>query len=465
MNKARRNPAVVAGLLGAWGAVVPQTAHAATLADLGRDVAGNPVATFALGVACGAAATSVVALLARAHARREDAEKDEQAEEPTAVLGARGAVAASEEASLEAPVAPAAQAESNQPAQPAAPAPSRSYAAPKMAELAGHYVGVMPVSGAYSVDETIARPVNAVIASRVPAVDEESANENDYVNVAERYVKHETLSARMAARARGVASVLHDRLGGDKFEGLPIIERADGSVGDVGTSWWNERLGESVRLVGAPDQLDFAPSVNQTADSLEIPAWMDPAPRRAVAAQAEAARGEGADGRKLTPAMEFARSRAARIARSVPEVYQGKYPERRDADELDQGDLWETALEAMDENIDRGPRVPAFNDVVGSADTIDDPTGLEDPTKFIPFRTPAGHPEVVDTESYIDYLIDDEFSRNKSQAARRSSREYLHVIQGGSQSLKSTAKLHRTRQRGSQAVYKPRHMASMVREA
>ena len=465
MNKARRNPAVFAGLLGAWGAVVPQTAHAATLADLGRDVAGNPVATFALGVACGAAATSVVALLARAHARSENAEKDEQAEEPTAVLGARGAVAASDEASLEAPVTPAAQAESNQPAQPASPAPSRGYAAPKMAEPAGHYVGVMPVSGAYSVDETIARPVNAVIASRVPAVDEESANENDYVNVAERYVKHETLSARMAARARGVASVLHDRLGGDKFEGLPIIERADGSVGDVGTSWWNERLGESVRLVGAPDQLDFAPSVNQTADSLEIPAWMDPAPRRAAAAQTEAAQGEGAEGRKLTPAMEFARSRAARIARSVPEVYQGKYPERRDADELDQGDLWETALEAMDENIDRGPRVPAFNDVVSSADTIDDPTGLEDPTKFIPFRTPAGHPEVVDTESYIDYLIDDEFSRNKSQAARRSSREYLHVIQGGSQSLKSTAKLHRTRQRGAQAAYKPRHMASMVREA
>ena len=200
MNKARRNPAVVAGLLGAWGAVVPQTAYAATLADLGRDVAGNPVATFALGVACGVAATSVVALLAQAHARREDAEKDDQAEEPTAVLGARGAVAASEEAGLEAPVAPAAQAESCQPAQPATPAPSRSYAAPKMAEPADHYVGVMPVSGAYSVDETIARPVNAVIASRVPAVDEESANENDYVNVAERYVKHETLSARMAAR-------------------------------------------------------------------------------------------------------------------------------------------------------------------------------------------------------------------------------------------------------------------------
>lgn len=464
MNKARRNPAVVAGLLGAWGAVVPQTAHAATLADLGRDVAGNPVATFALGVACGAAATSVVALLARAHARGEGAEKDEQAEEPTAVLGARGAVAADAAVATKVPAAPAAQADSRKTVQPAEPAP-RSYAAPKASADAGRFVGVTHVTGAYSVDETIARPVNSAIAARVPAVDEESANENDYVNVAERYVKHETLSARMAARARGVASVLHDRLGGDKFEGLPIIERADGSVGDVGTSWWNERLGESVRLVGAPDQLDFAPSVNQTADSLEIPAWMDPAPRRAVAAQAEAARGEGADGRKLTPAMEFARSRAARIARSVPEVYQGKYPERRDADELDQGDLWETALEAMDENIDRGPRVPAFNDVMGSADTIDDPTGLEDPTKFIPFRTPAGHPEVVDTESYIDYLIDDEFSRNKSQAARRSSREYLHVIQGGSQSMKSTAKLHRTRQRGSQAAYKPRHMASMVREA
>ena len=53
-------------------------------------------------------------------------------------------------------------------------------------------------------------------------------------------------------------------------------------------------------------------------------------------------------------------------------------------------------------------------DSVGGEDTLDEPDNLEPQTAFIPFKVPGGHPGVVDTESYVDYLIEDEFSKNSS---------------------------------------------------
>ena len=66
-------------------------------------------------------------------------------------------------------------------------------------------------------------------------------------------------------------------------------------------------------------------------------------------------------------------------------------------------------------------------------DTLDEPDNMEPQTAFIPFKTPGGHPEVVDTETYVDYLIEDEFSKNSSTAARRSSRRFLRLLEGGTQ--------------------------------
>ncbi len=77
------------------------------------------------------------------------------------------------------------------------------------------------------------------------------ANANaDYLDVAEAYVNRITLADRMAKRAKGVAGVLSERLGASKMEGLPVIARADGSVGDVGENWWNDAVGNEVRPVG-----------------------------------------------------------------------------------------------------------------------------------------------------------------------------------------------------------------------
>lgn len=107
--------------------------------------------------------------------------------------------------------------------------------------------------------------------------------------------------------------------------------------------------------------------------------------------------------------------------------------------------------------------LPSFGDAIGGTETIDEPEGLENPTSFIPFRAPTGHPEVVDTETYVDYLLDQEFSQNSSESARASSRNYLRLIEGGSQELRSTGKLRgpsgRAHAQEKASAYVPRHFA------
>lgn len=129
------------------------------------------------------------------------------------------------------------------------------------------------------------------------------------------------------------------------------------------------------------------------------------------------------------------KDRASYIASHVAEVNEGVFPERRSVDDLDSHDAWEEALSAMGENL--GQRsTPVFHDAVGGPGTIDEPDGLEGPTGFIPFRVPAAHPEVVDTPSYVDYLLRDEFSQNSSKALHRSARSHLRVIEGGTMPIR-----------------------------
>ena len=78
-------------------------------------------------------------------------------------------------------------------------------------------------------------------AAQVPAVPSHATN--DYGQIAENYVNRITFRERMACRAKGVAAALSSRIGSGMMDGLPVIERADGSVGDVGTSWWTTEVG------------------------------------------------------------------------------------------------------------------------------------------------------------------------------------------------------------------------------
>ncbi|MDO4403496.1 MAG: hypothetical protein Q4C09_00535 [Atopobiaceae bacterium] len=208
---------------------------------------------------------------------------------------------------------------------------------------------------------------------------------------------------RMAAKTKGVRAVLAERLDANALDGVPIITKADGTVNDIAPSWFDQTLAPAIgkRLSGITGKLD------DTAE--RVPVSQDP------------------DGLEAT-------SRAAYIASHVAEVNEGMFPERRRVEDLENGDVWEQALAAMGETLGESPR--PFQDMVGGPSTIDDPEGLEAPTGFIPFRVPAAHPEVIDTDTYVDYLLREELSQNGSQTLRNSTHAHLRVIEGGTAPLR-----------------------------
>lgn len=254
-----------------------------------------------------------------------------------------------------------------------------------------------------------------------------------------------TLRQRLAMRTKNVREVLAERLSPDAMESIPHLERADGTKAEITPSWFDQTLAPALasitgitgklsdttpRTSGSFEPLQPASVPTVLAPAASAPVVPTPAPAAAVVQPAAVVSAAPAQ-----PAASIDRdARAAYISKRVAEVNLGMFPERRGADDLDHEDAWEVALAAMGENIRQ--QTPVFQDVVGGPSTIDDPDGLEGPTGFIPFRVPAGRPDVVDTESYIDYLIDDELSQNESPALQRSRHSYLRVIEGGTSPIR-----------------------------
>ncbi len=372
----KRNPAVLAGLMGMVALAAPQTAHALSLQQASDFVLASPERAFALGVASGALAVGVACgavCAVRARSRRN---------EEQVAAGFAPVTGTSEFPSTDLDEKFTAD----------APRPRHM-----------RVVQAAP--------EPEPEPETAVsAAAQVPVVPSHATD--DYGQIAENYVNRITFRERMARRAEGVAAALSGRIGSGMMDGLPVIERADGSVGDVGTSWWTTEVGR--------ERIDA--NTGFAADEvaqISIPSSFS----------ADAAR----------TALEAVREQQSRsrmdIASRLAFIDEGVFPEHRSVAEAATDD-WEQALRSMEENLAADPETPnqdpiEFIDAVGNSETLDEPDNMEPDTSFIPFRTPAGHPEVVDTESYVDYLIEDEFGRNSSKAARRTSRRYLRILEGG----------------------------------
>lgn len=348
----RRNPAVAAGLAVTLGA--PSVAQAVPIAGALDGSATSLTAAFGLGAAVGVAATGAVfgvVSLVR-HRRADDG------------------------------------------------VPRIEHAAPR------HLRGAEPEAHAAHEARASEKPLPAEKDDAHAVVGSHAAT--SYEEIAENYVGRATFRERMALRAQGVAATLRARLGASMMDGMPVIERADGSVGDVGTAWWTAAVGADAII----KDTGFA----DTAERLAIPSdFAETDLQRLERASAE---------------------RARSISDRVAFVDEGAYPERRTVEDLDNSDSWEAALRSLDEKIATVAPVQdpiGFIDSVGGEDTLDEPDNLEPETSFIPFKVPGGHPSVVDTESYVDYLIEDEFSKNSSTAARRSSRRFLRMLEGGTQ--------------------------------
>lgn len=391
----RRNPVVAAGLVGAIAACAPLPAQATPLEDAAYVLVENPAASFFAGVAAGVVASAIVStVVTRAVIEHEREANELSSLGDLAATGSFRLPYGSEGRQLELGEEPA--------------APRRR----KSGDSAGAHASSARLSAkaAPRGSASLAEPRGGSHAT------------DDYEQIAQNYMNKRSLHQRMATRAQGVAQTLRERMDAEMMEGLPVIQRADGSVADVGTSWWNTSVGIG-SIKGLGEQVDTSRDYG-----LAIPSSFSAASGKELLV--EAAREAEAPKR----ADDFLREG---ISKRVAFVDEGVFPEVRDAGDSVSDDDWAAALRSMDERFDPRSVAPEpayaapFEDIVGDSETLDEPDGLEQSTAFIPFKPVAGHPEVVDTESYVNHLIEEEFERNSSKATRNVAGRFLRLLEGG----------------------------------
>ena len=304
---------------------------------------------------------------------------------------------------------------------------------------------------------TAAEGVLPVRAKKAPA-----HSTNDYAQIAENYTKLLSWRERTVARAKGAAAVLLERLGQDPMDGLPIIERADGTVGDVGTAWWTKAVGEE--------------SITRDFGIAEIGAEAIP---------------------------EDFTNHAADISSRISYVDQGVFPEKRTIDELEHVDDWTLALAAMDEHLARHDQqqmrkyhpvqLPLIGQAAAKAEAAS-PVELSGAKPAAPRKVaaaqvrPSREPNYAgvvaqstamplikatnDTSSHVQDIFDAverEMAAELQAADERPTRELLRLIEGGTSKMKKISSLDLGEKTSAdKASYKPRHFAGelpLVREA
>ena len=304
---------------------------------------------------------------------------------------------------------------------------------------------------------TTAEGVLPVRAKKAPA-----HSTNDYAQIAENYTKLLSWRERTVARAKGAAAVLLERLGQDPMDGLPIIERADGTVGDVGTAWWTKAVGEE--------------SITRDFGIAEIGAEAIP---------------------------EDFTNHAADISSRISYVYQGVFPDKRTIDELEHADDWTLALAAMDEHLARHDQqqmrkyhpvqlpligqVAAETEVASSMELSGAKPAASHKVAAAQMR-PSREPNYAgvvaqstamplikatnDTSSHVQDIFDAverEMAAELQAADERPTRELLRLIEGGTSKMKKISSLDLGEKTSAdKASYKPRHFAGelpLVREA
>ena len=453
MTSRHTNPAIYAGLIGAAAGFTPTYAQALEL--MGHEVpTSDPTFTFAAGCVVGALVAGcgslVVSRVVATRAARNEVEN--------ALRGAHAGSRAS------APVRETAQSD----AQP-------RVSATQAWEQTGDIRVQQPAASAYAAPASDPEPVRDAIEDAWSAWEAGAKQSSDYLDVAEGYVRTRTFAERMSARAKGVSALLSERLGASRMEGLPIIARADGSVGDVGESWWDEAMSAQARPRGA-SFADMQSVSDQLADNSAVlftaqtPAEAEAARKvwregvgasedSAASASAATSQPQAAQQPQATPAPAASAAAANVAPAAAPASAAGAgtrpsraelasrlanpaeaFPEKKPSYTEEQQDLWAVALAALDERYEEqvamGPEPQIATEVapVAVAADLDEPDNLEANTAFLPFKPQGGRPDVVDTESYVDMLVDQELARNESASVRRLAhhklRDYFKVIDG-----------------------------------
>lgn len=463
-----RNPAVVAGLLSGLVLVAePASAYALTANEIRQ----TPLGAIFTGIGVGLAAVAVISGAALVVSRSVN--RGEKIDEVEAKSQSAATFQSSDEAASPKQVAAASNFSPEESIVIPLDSSRRSIAAYRPKHMRASQWDMtgsirvqsaeLPVQPAESpakksqVVRTAAEGVLPVRAKKAPA-----HSTNDYAQIAENYTKLLSWRERTVARAKGAAAVLLERLGQDPMDGLPIIERADGTVGDVGTAWWTKAVGEE--------------SITRDFGIAEIGAEAIP---------------------------EDFTNHAADISSRISYVDQGVFPEKRTIDELEHADDWTLALAAMDEHLARHDQqqirkyhpvqLPLIGQGAAEAEVASsvELSGAKPATshkvaaaQMRPSREPNYAGVVAqstamplikatnDTSSHVQDIFDAverEMAAELQAADERPTRELLRLIEGGTSKMKKISSLDLGEKTSAdKASYKPRHFAGelpLVREA
>lgn len=463
-----RNPAVVAGLLSGLVLVAePASAYALTANEIRQ----TPLGAIFTGIGVGLAAVAVISGAALVVSRSVN--RGEKIDEIEAKSQSAATFQSSDEALSSKQVSAASNFSPEESIVIPLDSSRRSIAAYKPKHMRASQWDMtgsirvqsaeLPVQPAESpakksqVVSTAAEGVLPVRAKKAPA-----HSTNDYAQIAENYTKLLIWRERTVARAKGAAAVLLERLGQDPMDGLPIIERADGTVGDVGTAWWTKAVGEE--------------SITRDFGIAEIGAEAIP---------------------------EDFTNHAADISSRISYVDQGVFPEKRTIDELEHADDWTLALAAMDEHLARHDQqqmckyhpvqLPLIGQAAAEAEAASSvelsgakPAASHKVTaaQIRPSREPNYAGVVAqstamplikatnDTSSHVQDIFDAverEMAAELQAADERPTRELLRLIEGGTSKMKKISSLDLGEKTSAdKASYKPRHFAGelpLVREA
>lgn len=456
-----RNPAVVAGLLSGLVLVAePASAYALTANEIRQ----TPLGAIFTGIGVGLAAVAVISGAALVVSRAVN--RGEKIDEVEAKSQSATTFLSSDEALSSKQVSAASNFSSEESIVIPLDSSRRSIAAYKPKHMRASQwdmTGSIRVQSAKlsakksQVVSTAAEGVLPVRAKKAPA-----HSTNDYAQIAENYTKLLSWRERTVARAKGAAAVLLERLGQDPMDGLPIIERADGTVGDVGTAWWTKAVGEE--------------SITRDFGIAEIGAEAIP---------------------------EDFTNHAADISSRISYVDQGVFPEKRTIDELEHVDDWTLALAAMDEHLARHDQqqmrkyhpvqLPLIGQAAAEAEATS-PAELSGAKPAAPRKVAAAQVRVSrepnyagvvaqstamplvkatnDTSSHVQDIFDAverEMAAELQAADERPTRELLRLIEGGTSKMKKISSLDLgEKSAADKPSYKPRHFAGelpLVREA
>lgn len=456
-----RNPAVVAGLLSGLVLVAePASAYALTANEIRQ----TPLGAIFTGIGVGLAAVAVISGAALVVSRSVN--RGDKIDEVEAKSQSAATFQSSDEALSSKQVSAASNFSPEESIVIPLDSPRRSIAAYKpkhMRAFQWDMTGSIRVQSAEPPAEK-SQVVSVATGSVLPvrAKKAPAHSTNDYAQIAENYTKLLSWRERTVARAKGAAAVLLERLGQDPMDGLPIIERADGTVGDVGTAWWTKAVGEE--------------SITRDFGIAEIGAEAIP---------------------------EDFTNHAADISSRISYVDQGVFPEKRTIDELEHVDDWTLALAAMDEHLARHDQqqmrkyhpvqLPLIGQAAAEAEVASsvELSGAKPAAyhkvaaaQMRPSREPNYAGVVAqstamplikatnDTSSHVQDIFDAverEMAAELQAADERPTRELLRLIEGGTSKMKKISSLDLGEKTSAdKASYKPRHFAGelpLVREA